>query len=307
MKRLGCERRRKAMYDHIVIPVDGSDEATAAAGHGLALAARFDATVSVLHVVERRAYQLTATDDERTRLRSRGEAIVDDVAGLDTATQPVTTDVVEGAPADRITAHAADRDADLIVVGRQGVTGLGKRLLGGVTERLLGRTDTPVLVVPAVDAAADADYSRLLSPTDGSDTAAAATPHTAALARAFGAAVHVLNVVDLQAAGGVFNAGGLDPEFVDRLERRGHDAVEAVADDLGEAAPDVEVHTAVERASPRGGVAGRLRDYVDTAGIDLVVMGASGRSNRNRQLLGSVASTVLRTVAVPVLVVPPTS
>ena len=86
-----------------------------------------------------------------------------DVAGLAAATQPITTDVVDGAPADRITAHAADRDADLIVVGRQGVTGLGKRLLGGVTERLLGRTDTPVLVVPAVDAAADADYSRLLS------------------------------------------------------------------------------------------------------------------------------------------------
>ena len=293
------------MYDHIVIPVDGSDEATAAAGHGLALARRFDATVSVLHVVERRALRLTATDDERTRLRSRGEAIVGDVAGLAADTQPVTTDVVEGAPVARITAHAADRGADLIVVGRQGATGLGKRFLGGVTERLLGRSSTPVLVVPATDAAADADYSRILSPTDGSDTAA--TPHSVALARAFGSAVHVLYVVDLQAAGGVFNAGGLEPEFVDRLERRGHDAVEAVADELGEAAPDVEVHTAVERASPRGGVAGRVRDYAETAGIDLVVMGASGRSNRNRQLLGSVTSTVLRTVEVPVLVAPPTS
>ena len=296
------------MYDHIVIPVDGSDGATAAARHGFALAARFDATVSVLHVVERRALRLTATDDERTQLQSTGDAIVDAAAALaPDDLGSVTTDVVEGAPADRIAAYAEPRDADLIVVGRQGVSGLGKRLLGGVTERLLGRSATPVLVVPAVDAAADADYSRLLSPTDGSDTAAAATPHTAALARALGAAVHVLNVVDLQAAGGVFNAGGLEPEFVDRLERRGHDAVEAVADGLGETAPDVEVHTAVERASPRAGVAGRVRDYVEAAGIDLVVMGASGRSNRNRQLLGSVASTVLRTVDVPVLVVPPTS
>ncbi|WP_188785721.1 universal stress protein [Halobellus salinus] len=295
------------MYDHIVLPVDGSDEATAAAGHGLALAATFDATVSVLHVVERRALRITATNDERTRLRSRGEAIVDEVSGLAADAQSVTTDVAEGTPADRIAAHAVDRDADLIVVGRQGATGLGKRFLGGVTERLLGRSATPVLVVPGADAAADADYSRILFPTDGSDAAPPATHHSAALARVSGAAVHVLNVVDLQAAGGVFNAGGLDPEFVDRLERRGHDAVGAVADELGETAPDVEVHTAVERATPRGSVAARVRDYVDTAGVDLVVMGASGRSNRNRQLLGSVASTVLRTVDVPVLVVPPAS
>lgn len=297
------------MYDHIVIPVDGSDEATAAARHGFALAGRFDATVSVLHVVERRALRLTATDDERTRLRSRGSTIVDEVAGLAPENvRSVTTDVVDGTPAVRIAEHAADRDADLIVVGRQGVTGLGKRLLGGVTERILGRSDTPVLVVPGGDVEAEVapDYPRVLLPTDGSDAADAAVPHGAAIARTFGSAVHVLNVVDLQAAGGVFSAGGLEPEFVDRLERRGRDAVDTVTDDLEATAPNVEVHTAVERATPRGGVAARVRDYADEHDIDLVVMGASGRSNLNRQLLGSVASTVLRTVDVPVLVVPPT-
>jgi nucleotide-binding universal stress UspA family protein len=309
MKQLGREPRVKAMYDHIVIPVDGSDGATAAARHGLALADRFDATVSVLHVVERRALRLTSTDDERTRLRSRGEAIVDEVAGLASeGVRSVTTDVVDGTPADRITEYAADRDADLLVVGRQGVSGLGKRLLGGVTERVLGRSDTPVLVVPGGDAEAEValDYSQILFPTDGSDAADAAIPHGAALARAFSSDVHVLNVVDLQAAGGVFNAGGLEPEFVDRLERRGHDAVDAVAEEFGATVPNIEVHTAVERATPRESVAARVRDYVDTTGIDLVVMAASGRSNLNRQLLGSVTSTVLRTVDAPVLVVPPT-
>jgi nucleotide-binding universal stress UspA family protein len=296
------------MYDHIVIPVDGSDGATAAARHGFALATEFGATVSILHVVERRTLRLVSTDAERTRLRSRGTTIVDEIAALaPDDIGSVTTHVVDGTPAERISEHAADRDADLIVLGRQGVTRLGKRLLGGVTERLLGRSDTPVLVVPRGDAQAPPDYSQVLLPTDGSDAADAAVPHGAAIAGAFGSAVHVLNVVDLQAAGGVFNAGGLEPEFVDRLKRRGHDAVDAVAAELGATAPEIEVRTAVERATPRGGVAARVRDYVDTAGIDLVVMGASGRSNLNRQLLGSVASAVLRTVDTPVLIVPATA
>jgi nucleotide-binding universal stress UspA family protein len=293
------------MYDHIVIPVDGSDGATAAAGHGFALAARFDATVSVLHVVERRALRLTATEDERARLRSKGETIVNDVAALaPDDVGSVTTDVVEGTPADRISAYARDRDADLLVVGRQGVSGLGKRLLGGVTERILGRRTVPVLVVPRSAAETAVDYAQVLFPTDGSDAADAAIPHVAAAARAFGSGVHVLNVVDLQAAGGVFNAGGLEPAFVDRLERRGQEAVDAVAEELGASAPDVEIRTAIERATATRGVAATVRDYVDAAGVDLVVMGASGRSNRSRQLLGSVTSSVLRTVAVPVLVAP---
>ncbi len=298
------------MYDHILIPVDGSDEATTAAEHGLALADRFEATVSVLHVVERRALRLAAADDERARLRAQGEAIVDDVAALVPADgKSVDTDVVDGAPADRISEYAADRDADLIVVGRQGVTGLGDRLLGGVTDRLLRRTHTPVLVVPGGDAEADPapDYSRVLLPTDGSDAADEAVPHAAAIARACGAAVHVLNVVDLQSAGGVFNAGGLEPAFVDRLEKQGQDAADAAVDAVETAAPDVAVHAAVERATPRGGVAAGIRDYVDEHDIDLVVMGASGRSTLDRHLLGSVVSTLLRTVDAPVVVVPATS
>jgi nucleotide-binding universal stress UspA family protein len=46
-----------------------------------------------------------------------------------------------------------------------------------------------------------------------------------------------------------------------------------------------------------------FRAYVQEHGLDLIVMGSHGRSNLRRQLIGSVASTVLRTVGVPVLVV----
>jgi len=47
------------MYDHILVPVDGSDEATAAARRGLALAKDFDATAEAVYVVEQRALALT--------------------------------------------------------------------------------------------------------------------------------------------------------------------------------------------------------------------------------------------------------
>lgn len=294
------------MYDRILLPVDGSDEATRAAKRGLDLARTFDAAVDVLHVVDRRSRRLARTDDERTQLRERGEAILADIedlaADLD---EPVTTTLLEGTPTTRIAEHAADRDADLIVIGQQGMTGLGKRLLGGVTEGVLHRSDVPVLVVSAFDreVADSIDYSRLLVPTDGSENALSAAPHGAAVARRYGSSVDVLNVVDLQSAGGAFSAGGLERSFVERLEDRGTDAVDELAAEIGETDPELDVETDVVRTKSSDGVAAGIRDYVAERDTDMVVMGSHGRSNLRRQLLGSVAANVIRTVDVPVLVV----
>ena len=108
------------------------------------------------------------------------------------------------------------------------MTGLGRRLLGGVTEQVLHRSDVPVLVVPGEDNGGDtaAGYSRVLITTDGSENAEVAVPDGTAISQRYDSAVHVLNVVDLQAAGGLFNAGGLEEEFVERLDARGQEAVD---------------------------------------------------------------------------------
>ncbi|MFC6940685.1 universal stress protein [Salinirubellus sp. GCM10025818] len=293
------------MYDRIVIAVDGSDEAQRAARRGLQLAQVFDATAAVLSVVEQKALRLTETSAVKTQLRERRESAITEIEELASELgHPVTTTLTEGKPAVQISEYAAEQDADLIVVGRQGLTGLGRRLLGGVTEQVLHRSDVPVLVVPGEDdAEMEADYTRVLITTDGSENADVAIPHGIAIAQRYDSAVHVLNVVDLQAAGGAFNAGGLEKEFIERLDARGQDAVDSVATKIEDSAPDLTVETAVERTSSFEGAAAGVREYVEENDVDLVVMGSHGRSNLQRQLIGSVASTVLRTVDVPVLVV----
>ncbi|RZH67882.1 universal stress protein [Natrinema altunense] len=290
------------MYDRLLIAVDGSDEATRAAERGLEFARTVDATVDVLSVIERKSLRLSRSADEKTRLHERGNAALEEIEALASEIgQPVTTTVIEGTPATGISDYAAERGADLIVVGRQGLTGLGKRLLGGVTERLLRRSDVPVFVVPTGAADATTDYSELLVPTDGSDTATLATEHGGAVARQYDSTVHVLNVVDLQAAGGAFDVGGLERDFVDRLEAEGEAVVEDAATEVGAVAPAVT--TAVVRTSSFDGVAAGIREYVDETDIDFIVMGARGRSNLGRRVLGSVTTTLIRSVDVPILVV----
>ena len=287
------------MYDRILVGVDGSDESKRAARYALELGSRVDASVTAFHVVEKRALNLARGSGEATELRQERAAVLAEIEAVaEEVGHPVDDELAEGDPATRLTERASD--ADLVVLGRQGISGLKRRLLGGVTEQVLHHSDVPVFVVP--DEAESFAADRLLVPTDGSENAELALPHAAELARIDGGRVDLLNVIDLDAAGGAFDAGGLEPEFLDRLEARGREAVEDAAEEVQSLAPDAEVRTAVERAAPSSSAAAGIRSYVEEHDTDAVVMGSHGRGNLKRTLLGSVASSVLRTVDVPVLV-----
>jgi nucleotide-binding universal stress UspA family protein len=274
------------MFDRLLVAVDGSEGARRAAKYGLELAAAYDAAVDVVAV-----YGGDAED---------GQAILDEIAAM-AADVDVTVDgeLLTGKPAKAIVDHAADRRADLIVMGRRGRSGVRERLLGSITERVLRRSGPPVLAVPEGDVDDDTGtaYGNVLVTTDGSDLAAESGPYAADLARRFGAALHVLNAVDIQAEAGVFDAGGVDREYIERLERRGEKYVDDLLADLD--TTDLDVHEAVIR----GPAPDVITEYVADNGVDLVVMSSEGQSNLAGQQLGTVAGRVLRDVGQPVLVV----
>ncbi|GAB3319208.1 universal stress protein [Haloplanus salinarum] len=274
------------MFDTILIAVDGSDCAHRAAKHGLELAARYDAAVDVVTVYGGETERGNATLDEATDLAA-------DVGVT------VETDLLSGKPAGAIAEYAAERGTDLVVVGRRGRSGVRARLLGSVTERVLRRSPAPVLTVPPgdVDDGTGAAYGDVLVTTDGSEVAAEAAPYGADLARRFGAAFHALNVVDVQAEAGVFDAGGVDSEYIERLETRGHQAVDELVAAVD--VSDLDVRRSVVRGRPHEAI----DEYVREDDVDLVVMSSEGQSNLAGQQLGTVAGRVLRTVDRPVLVV----
>jgi nucleotide-binding universal stress UspA family protein len=274
------------MFDDVLIAVDGSDCARTAAKYGVELAAKYDATVDIVTVY--------GGDAEA------GQSVLDDVVEMaDDAGVTVETGLLSGKPAKTIVKRAGERGVDLIVVGRRGRSGVRARLLGTVTERVLRRSPVPVLTVPEGDVASDTGtaYGNVLVTTDGSDLAAEAGPYGADLARRFGAALHVLNVVDIQAEAGVFDAGGVGKEYIERLETRGHQAV----DELVAAVDASELD--VREAVIRGAAYDAIGEYVEENGVDVVVMSSEGQSNLAGQQLGTVAGRVLRTVDEPVLIV----
>lgn len=155
-------------------------------------------------------------------------------------------------------------------------------------------------------------YSRVLLPTDGSHESYAAIEHAKVLARATGASVVVLEVIESPdevwkraSAAGWLPAGDgfLTEENVGRLieAERGAatDHLHALEGELRRAGIE-QVESLVVAGKPGPAIVDAARE----AGCDAIVMATHGRSGLARVLLGSVADYVARFAECAVVLAP---
>ena len=136
------------MYETILVPTDGSDQADAAIDHAVSLARAHDATVHLLYVADSNRDSVTTLGGEVVdALEQEGERIIGNATErLDPAVDVV--DAVEtGDPVETILDYAEVVDADLIVMGTHGRRGLDRYLLGSTTERVVRLSSIPVLTI----------------------------------------------------------------------------------------------------------------------------------------------------------------
>ncbi len=88
-------------------------------------------------------------EERRLALDAHGQIANDTVQRLTDAGRSVVAEVRDGDAATEVLAVAAERRADLIVLGSRGHTGLKRLLLGSVARNVIMGTDASVLVVRA--------------------------------------------------------------------------------------------------------------------------------------------------------------
>jgi nucleotide-binding universal stress UspA family protein len=284
------------MYDRILVPTDGSDVASAAADAAIALAGRFDARLDVVHVLELGELPPGVEEAGTDELARAGERATTEVVerATEAGVEATGTIVEDGVPVHRaLLDYAEEHDVDCIVMGTYGRTGLGRVVLGSVTERTLRESPVPVLTVHD-ETAFDPAFDAVLVPTDGSACAEAAAERAIDLATETGAALHAVHVVDLGVIHDDVDAGAV----LDALEATGEQALQRV---IGRA-EETGVST-VEASVLSGRPHRAIVDYAAEYDVDLIVMGTHGRTGLDRYLLGSVTERVVRLSDVPVLAV----
>lgn len=139
----------------ILVPIDGSELSLRAADAGASLAARFGASLSLFTAVEppeagASLVSESAMEAIRQAVWGAGEAMLDQAAARVRSLCPdARKQVVSGTPAAAIAAEA-NTGYDLVVMGSRGLGMVPseRHLLGSVTERVLRRTNCPVMVIP---------------------------------------------------------------------------------------------------------------------------------------------------------------
>lgn len=143
------------MYNHILLPTDGSEVSNRAVDAGLELAKVLKARVYALHVIlpfQSLSYitqiipeSESSYTEESVRWAERYLGDVRDKARQ--AGVPYDSDYVfDKHPCDAILRVAQEKGCDLIVMGSHGWRGFTKLLLGSETQKLLVRSQLPVLV-----------------------------------------------------------------------------------------------------------------------------------------------------------------
>lgn len=204
-------------------------------------------------------------------------------AGLGRKGAVVDSQVLAGQPAAQIVGYAARGPCDLIVMCTR-KTGLRRIVLGSVAEEVLRKSPVPVLAVhPQPKNGAGIEIRRILVPLDGSHRSASILPPVAALAKATGAKLVFTTVVEPRA--------------------KEDYPVEVVAKNLFK--EQKELHREglqTELCIRFGDPAAEILALGEAMKVDLIALSTHGRTGLERVRYGSVAESILRKGAPPLLV-----
>jgi nucleotide-binding universal stress UspA family protein len=143
------------MYNHILVPVDGSTQSSLAIKAATALAEALDAKITLFHAahfqfhltsIENTAFNIRYREEFQEEAKRHAELVLADSAKLSAA----KTDhhfTFSNDPATAIIEAAKKFECDLIVMGSHGHRGIKSLLLGSETHKVLSHTKIPVLVV----------------------------------------------------------------------------------------------------------------------------------------------------------------
>ena len=315
------------MFQHILVPLDGSTRAEQALPVAARIARATDGSMLLVQVVNQPidysggwaplvAGEIIEVEMDGATDYLKAVAASQILAGIETRTE-----VSLGMPAQYLIAVTEAHESDLVVLCSHGRTGLTRWALGSVAHSLVHQSAVPVLVLrqeEALSLLANGEQPRplrTLVPLDGSPLAEAAlspAAHlTAALAAPAQGALHLVQVVKPFPATA---EEGVVSELNAEALQRAKGYLATAAERLQEMVKDFKLavtysaELGTDVASTLVSLAEHGSKGKETEGIgscDLIAISTHGRGGLELWVMGSVTDRVLNTTRLPMLTVRP--
>jgi nucleotide-binding universal stress UspA family protein len=283
------------LVNKILWATDFSDEAREAFTYADIFAKTFDAEIFGLHVLpglspEHYQSAIVVIDELKKRTEHMTNVAVKKLESFQKA-RGVTFEyfIKEGNAAKVIVETAEDQKADLIVIGRKGLSAIERLFIGNVANQVLRHSPIPILITKKKSG--KPRFKKILVPTDFSEQEEVERDYAWKLAKGFDADITLLHILELH-----------DYEFPPRVLDEMLDSVlNKLKQRRRREKEDIKVTEDVTRAinAPVG-----IVDYADTHKMDLLVISTCGQSKLERFFLGSTTEKVISHSHTPIFVIP---
>ncbi len=290
---------------NILLPTDFSRCSDQALIHALLLAERYDARLSIVHVLlplehdpHEPGHRMPDIESVQNDIDLRSSDQLKNAIGRsyrDISIEQTTIRGVSAAAA--ILEYAADRAIDLIVMGTHGRRGLNHFMLGSVAEEVVRLAPCPVLTVRELkQPSAKIQMSQILVPVDFSGFSREAISYAKHIAADLGAVVRILHIVEEVIHPSFYVTGQMSlTSWLPEIEAASLREMKRLADEAEGPHVPVEFHI------KEGKAALDITGFARKNDIDLIVMASHGLTGLEHFLLGSVAERVARTAPCPLL------
>jgi nucleotide-binding universal stress UspA family protein len=281
------------MFDHILVPLDGSSLAEQVLPYAQQIADVCGARIELIGAVERGDLPEDAVAEAEQERRGYLKRIAE---SLPTAFNP-TWLCRRGRPADVIVDHAGDDAGTLIAMASHGYSGMQRWLLGSVAHKVVQAANTPVLLLPSgatSPSGGPVEFERIIIPLDGSRLAEYVLDHAVMLCRCLN-----MELILVRAYNPSFPGSSVRMKEVSAIV---HDAAENYLKDMQQRLTAQGLQD-VSYKVLRGIPAEQITDFALETPNSLTAMCTHGRHGVGRWLLGSVTDAVIHSAEEPVLVI----
>ena len=296
-------------FQRILVPLDGSHLAETALPAAAFLAGQFQSNVTLIHLVEHNAPPAVHSERHLTK-PVEAQDYLEQVARRAFASSATVASHVHTAEvsdvARSLVEHAAELQADLIVMCTHGRGGLRGWLFGSIAQQVVSLGTTPVLLIRPTSAGEAPPFAGrlILVPLDGNPVHEVGLPFARELALASGGALHLIMVIR--------SISSLKSEeaATARLMPLATNALLELSEKQAE--QYLKEHIAQLRAAgltvtaeaARGDPAPYLRTAAQRTDTDLIVLATHGKLGLEALWSGSVAPRLLGHSTAPLLLVP---
>lgn len=294
------------MFQHILVPLDGSPLAECVLPHAVAIAKAFNSKITLLQVMERDQFagQTQSVDPLGWHIRKAEASVyLDELAGrFQKLGIETTSTLLEGKPVEQISDFFPHQDIDLIILSSHGRSGLSGWNISSMVQKILLYAYIPALIVRAYHPiVADVDnlhYDRVLVPLDGSQRAECVLPMVARLTRDQQSQLILSHLVTRPEMPRRTPLTDRETDLVNQIVSCNQEDADLYLNQLQSRLPE----GAETRLLIADDVTAALHDLVEQEKISLVVLSAHGYSGRTRWPYGSVTLSFIAYGTTPLLI-----